>query len=105
MMGHAGNVTRHFPVSDLIPLPLCYSHLLFFVVCNAVLSPPQVSQMTNHEMFVGIDSDIIQSSPGSRVSVMSSQQGPPLPSHREPESKREQHKEHWGEQITKSRCL
>lgn len=105
MMGHAGNVTRHFPGSDLIPLPLCYSHLLFFVVCNAVLSLPQVSQMTNHEMFAGVHSGIIQPSPASRVSFMSSQQGPPLPFHQEPESKWEKHKELWREQITKSRCL
>lgn len=36
--GHAGNVTRHFPVSYLIPFPLCYSPILSFVVCHAVLS-------------------------------------------------------------------
>lgn len=101
MMRHAGHVNRHFPVSGLILFPLSNSHLLFFVVCNAVLFLSQMSQLTNHEMFVGVDSNIIQPSP---VLLMSSQQGPLVPSCHVPESGREQHEGLWGEQISRLRC-
>lgn len=95
MMRHAGHVNLHFPVSGLILFPLCYSHLLFFVVCNVVVFLSQVAQLTNHKMLVDVDSDIIQPSP---VLLTSSQQGPPVPSCHVPESGREQHEGLWGEQ-------
>lgn len=99
MKGHAGSVTLHFPIFHLIPFLLGYSLLFFFVVCNAGGCPSW--QITNAcwRWFRHHQPSIV-----SRVSFTSSQKGPPIQSHCEPESGREKHEEPLGEHLPKERC-